>query len=118
VLKGHDGLIGTIFGYGRNNAWLFEERNQGKQTPLVPIWDDEIYEFLYNRPDKMCLEDLSLVLGYPTFLAEPNTVETLTLKEEFMVVRNRILEFYNGKDFLEATFRLLLEGPPKDSILD
>jgi hypothetical protein len=111
VLKSHDGLIGILFGFGRNNAWLFEEKKNGKHVCLAPLWDEKIYDFLQNRPCKMCLEDLSLVFGYPTFLAEPNTPETEILKKEFINARNKILDYYKDKDFLEATFRLLLEGP-------
>ncbi len=114
VLKGHDGLIGTLFGFGRHNAWLFEEKKKGNQVSLAPLWDQKTYDFLQNRPDKICLEDLSLVFGYPTFLAEPNTYETASLKKEFILTRNKILDYYKGQDFLEATFRLLLEGPPQE----
>lgn len=115
VLKGHDGLIGTLFGFGRNNSWLFEEKKNGNHVSLDPLWDEKKYDFLLNRPDKMCLKDLSLVLGYPTFLAEQNTNETEVLKKNFIAIRSKILDYYKGKDFLEATFRLLLEGPPDES---
>jgi hypothetical protein len=119
VLKDHDGLIGTLFGYGRDNAWLFEERNQGKEVPLVPIWDEEIYDFLGNRPISMwlwlgiCSEDLSEVLGYPTFLANPNSLETQELKKKFLNTRGRIIDYYKDKDFLETTLSILLDGSPK-----
>ncbi len=109
ILRKHDGLIGTLFGFGRNNAWLFEERTRGSPISLTPLWGEDVYDYLNNRPDGLCLEDLSLVLGYPTFLAEPNTTETEDLKEQFLNIRNKILAHYKDRDFLEATFEALLE---------
>ncbi len=110
VLREHEGLVGTLLGYGRNNSWLFEERTNGKQVPLVPVWDDSIYEFLGNRPRGMLINDLSRVLGYPTFLADPNSTETKELKQQFMKARQQILDYYKGKDFLETTLSLLVGG--------
>jgi hypothetical protein len=117
VLQGHDGLIGTLFGYGRDNSWLFEERNQKKEVPLTRVWDEKIYDFFRNRPTSiwtwlgLCSEDLSEVLGYPTFLANPNSLETKELKNKFLSARERILDYYKDKDFLETTLSLLCSSP-------
>jgi hypothetical protein len=112
VLQRHEGLIGTVFGYGRDNAWLFEEKCRGHQVALKPLWGEEIYDFFANRPDGVHLDDLSLVLGYPCFLADPNSPETKELKKEFLEVREKILEYYQDKDFLEATLSLLAGHSP------
>ena len=32
ILHNHEGLIVTIFGYGLNNAWLFEKRAKGAEV--------------------------------------------------------------------------------------
>jgi hypothetical protein len=117
ILKSHDGLIGTLLGYGRNNAWLYEEKKRGSQISMVSICEPIIYSFFANRPKLawtyfgILEKDLSLVLGYPTFLADPNSVETKTIKQDFIHTREKILSYYEGKDFLEATFDLLLAKP-------
>lgn len=122
VLKDHDGLIGTLFGYGRNNAWLFEERNQGKKVPLVSMWGEEVYVFFKNRPTPNWLiygfdsEDLSENLNYPCFLANPDSLETQELKRKFLDTREKILNYYKNKDFLETTLGLLITGGPDSTI--
>ncbi len=118
ILKDHDGLIGTLFGYGRNNAWLFEERNQGRQVDLAPVWGEEIYDFFKNRPTPNWLiygfgaKDLSEMLGYPTFLAQPDSLETQEIKKKFFITREKILNYYKNKDFLETTLSLFITGIP------
>jgi len=118
ILKCHDGLIGTLLGYGRNNAWLFEERKHGKETPLDSLWDKDLYKQWYDElrwsyfwlgilPD-----DLSESLKFPSFMADPSSQETKNLKEKFIETHDKILEYYKGKDFLEATLALFIEGPP------
>lgn len=88
-LQGHEGLIGTLFGYGKENASAFEERANGKDTNLRNIWEDEnavVYEHYQKRPYWLwaflgiCSSDFSSVLGYPFFLADPNSLETKRLK--------------------------------------
>jgi hypothetical protein len=106
VLQGHDGLIGTLFGYGRSNAWLFEKRKNGEQVSLALLWETEHYEFMWNNRNS---KDLSLALDYPSFYCDPNSFETQQLKEEFLKVRDEILNYYRGKEFLEATLGLLLD---------
>jgi len=108
VLKKHDGLIGTLFGFGRNNAWLFEKRKQDKSVHLSHIWEEKICEAQYNAPKGIYLKDLSLVVDYPTFAVDPNSYETEQLRKTFLKVREQIIDYYQGKDFLEATLSLLL----------
>ncbi len=117
ILKMHDGLIGTLFGYGRDNAWMFEERKEGIDVPLAFLWESEgIDEFYKNRPRFYwwylgnCSYDLPAVLDYPSFMADLNSEETRSLKEGFHKTRQKIIEYYKGKDFLEATLALLFEG--------
>lgn len=120
VLKSHDGLIGTLFGYGRNNAWLFEERAQGKKVHLTPIWGQEIYDFFGTRPTPNWViygfdsEDLSEMLGYPCFLANPDSLETQELKKKFLNSREKIIAYYKNKDVLPTTLGLLMTGVPRE----
>jgi hypothetical protein len=121
VLRGHDGLIGTLFGYGRNNAWLFEERNQGKKVHLVPVWSEEVYDFFENRPTPNWLiyglgaKDLSEMLAYPTFLAQSDSLETQEIKKKFLDTREKIVNYYKNKNFLETTLSLLITGVLEES---
>jgi len=106
VLRGHDGLIGTLFGYGRSNAWLFEKRKSGESTILAPLWEQEFYEFMWNNRNS---QNLSLALDYPSFYCDQNSYETKRIKNEFLKVRDEILKYYQGKPFLEATIGILLD---------
>ncbi len=106
VLRSHDGLIGTLFGYGRSNAWLFERRKNGESTPLAPLWDPELYEYMWNNRNS---RDLSLALDYPSFCCDRNSLETKQIKQEFLKVHDEILKYYREKPFLEATLGLLLD---------
>lgn len=116
ILKGHEGLIGTLFGYGRDNAWLFEDREHGKEIFLDYLWGQEIDDFYMNRPYfswkyfGICTNELSEALGYPYFVANPDSLETKQLKQKFLMSRRKIIDYYKGKDLLEATLSLLING--------
>lgn len=120
IFKNHEGLIGTVFGFGRNNAWLFEEKEKGKTVPLKAIWGEESeeHQFMMNRPDfawyyfGICSEKIEDCISYPSFMVDPNTEETQNLKKLFHETRNKIIAYYKGKDFLEATLAILIEGSP------
>jgi hypothetical protein len=110
ALNSHDGLLGTLLGYGRSNAWLFHE----KQYPLLkPLFVDELNQLFKNKRASLNFTfgwpnmDLPAILMYPNFMAEPSAEETRKLKIEYSEVRKKILEYYEGNDFLEATLRLL-----------
>lgn len=117
VLKAHDGLIGTLLGYGRNNAWLFEQRNQGEKVDLTPIWDEQVYEFYANRPTPNWIiygfePNVSVALGYPCFFASPDSLETQKLKKRFLNCREKIIAYYKDKDVLATTLGLLIGTAP------
>jgi hypothetical protein len=107
ILLHHEGLIGTLFGFGRNNSWLFEEREHGKPVSLTSLWDDEVYASLQIPRSWWWLgtlpDDISQFLGYPGCMVDPNSEETKTIKQRFLDTRQKIIEFYKGKDFLETT---------------
>jgi hypothetical protein len=111
ILQSHEGLIGTVLGYGRNNAWLF-----WKDRSLLPkegIFSKEIHGLFKNKKaalnfafgwPKMTLSD---ILMYPTFRANPDLEETKQLKESYLITRKTICNYYEGQNFLEATIQLL-----------
>lgn len=114
VLQFKEELFGILFGYGRENARLFEARNRGESVVFSQfLWEEEIAQFFRYRfgstwgwfgifPDR-----LEQFLSYPCFCADSSSLETKKLKEEFLETRKRILEYYEGKDFLEATLSRL-----------
>ena len=120
VLKQHDGLMGTLLGYGRNNAWDFEARTRGASTPLASFWEAEIDNFMENRytfsATWLCQfpDDIATYLAYPYFLANPHSLETLDLKTKILLTREKIIQYYKGKDIFEATFELLINGSRRD----
>jgi hypothetical protein len=120
ILKLHDGLIGTIFGFGRNNAWFFEAQKQGKQTPLAYVWEEEKYgyePFSWRDWAWMLLGfyslDIEKSLGYPGFMADLNSQETKKIKEDLLNTRREIIKCYKNKDLVETTLNLLINGPPE-----
>ncbi|MCB1107825.1 MAG: hypothetical protein KDK76_07000 [Chlamydiia bacterium] len=114
-LKGHEGLIGTLLGYGRGNAWLFYERSQGKKVHLSSAWKQSLENYtvigmIKNYLSSERRNDLSAHLLYPSFVADLDSEETQALKKEYQESRQRILDHYQGKDFLETTLSLLKYG--------
>jgi|JI10StandDraft_1071094.scaffolds.fasta_scaffold05214_12 hypothetical protein len=93
-LNGHEGLIGTILGYGRTNAWLYHSHDKCSEVPS--LWEKEIEEGMTKQ------------LGYPEFIADVHSNETKCLKEDYKKTREVILHTYEGKDFLETTLSLLI----------
>jgi hypothetical protein len=109
VLRDNNFLLGIILGYGRENARLFQEYSQGKNIVLEPIWDlaamDQILDH-WNR--KSYFEHWNLSdLFYPSFVSDKESEETRTLRDKYAKARETIVQYYEGKDFLEATFSLL-----------
>ncbi len=114
VLKAHEGLIGTLLGYGRDNAWLFSEKKHGKDISISSLWGTEIEEFMREKRTYTSLwfsdegDDISKQLSYPCFMADPLSVETLLLKQQYLETRNNIIQYYDGSgEFLDATLALL-----------
>lgn len=114
VLQFKEELFGILFGYGRENARLFETKRRGENVVFSAFpWGEEIEQFLRHRLGDAWWffgnfpKQLDQFLGYPTFGVDPNSLETKKLKEEFLETRKRILEYYEGKDFLEATLSRL-----------
>jgi hypothetical protein len=120
VLMHHDGLIGTLLGYGRDHAFWYHQRyclhsNQEKAEfcekfylgfkltdEIGESWTDE--EYAKFREEK----NASIVWTFPPcFRADPSSVETQNLRRQYLETREAIADYYSGKDFLEATLRLL-----------
>ena len=108
VLEGHQGLIGIVLGYGRDNAWQFLEGCKNR-TAIGWVWGEEDNYF----GEESLESDLTLANYYlshyscPSFAGDPNSVESLTLKTEYILTKQKVMDYYKDKDFLEATLSLL-----------
>ena len=114
VLQKHEGLIGTLLGYGRENSWLFHKRDLGESVSLGYPWDstEELKDVRHSlawfglvyRPS----QDLSTELSCPHFVADIHSEETRQLKESYLSMRKKILKIYQDKNFLETTLNFLI----------
>jgi hypothetical protein len=106
----HDGLIGTVLGYGRENAWLYHKycETDLRQRPMTSPWPEEQLVNLEVMNQKILSFqpwDLS-ILFYPRFACDPQSEETKQLKQTYQEEREKILKYYEGKDIVEATLNL------------
>lgn len=106
VLQGHQGLIGIVLGYGRDNAWQFLE---GCKNRMATSWVWEGTDISYHD-----LESNILLTDYflsrcscPSFAGDPHSVESIGLKRDYTLAKQKVLAYYKNKDFLEATLSLL-----------
>ncbi len=115
VLKNHDGLIGTVLGYGRENAWAFYDQSCGKDVDLVLAWEPELLDQMIVQLSK---KDWTLTswelsdLYYPCFMSKKNSEETIQLRQLYQKSREKFIRYYQGKDFVEATLSLLAGDSP------
>lgn len=128
LLRGHNGLIGTLLGYGRDNAWNFHERNrllneeiQDQETKdkirgltekltFFANEDHEKIDKLVNEMVEPYLANLPKNLRLPMFVADSESFETKSLKENYIKNREHIISLYKGKDFLRLTLERLKGG--------
>lgn len=119
VLEGHQALIGIVLGYGRDNSWQFLKGCKN-QTPIGWVWGNEDDYFGEESTES----DINLTAYYlshyscPSFSGDPNSEESLALKTEYILIKQKILDYYKGKDFLEATLSLLAGHYPKTGYED
>ncbi len=125
VLQNHDVLMGILFGFGRENAYAFyqrsllrsrEQKREFRETfrfgdpwkkefeELNKKWDSINWVSRYITGDH--LKNLELIT-YPGFLALLESDETQQLKEDYVNTRKKIIDYYQDKDFLESTLRML-----------
>ncbi len=113
TLQKNEFLAGILFGFGRTNAGLYWERHLHPELPRVPsVWGNQ--EALIRRRSawkditfqKLDMKDLML----PVFVGNPDSDESVLLKEKYLAARQKIQRFYKGKDFLAATLSLYKYG--------
>jgi hypothetical protein len=115
VLKGHQALIGIVLGYGRNNSWEFMKRSE-KRNPLCCVWDeldDRKPREIRTRIGAIDIADCLFLQSCPSFAGNPRSGESLTLKREYLLTKQKVINYYKDKDFLEATLSLLAGYRPE-----
>jgi hypothetical protein len=112
ILKGHQGLIGIVLGYGRDNSWQFLEGCKNR-TAIGWVWGEENGVFAESIDSDISLTDYYLShYSCPSFAGDPDSAESLALKAEYRLARQKVMEYYKNKDFLEATLSLLAGHHP------
>lgn len=107
VLEGHQGLIGIVLGYGRDNSWKFLEGCKNR-TSIGCVWEEEDDSIEESIESNVNLNDYYLShYSCPSFAGDPNSAESLILKSEYLSTKQRLIDYYKDKDFLEATLSLL-----------
>jgi|GEM_PF-6812244 hypothetical protein len=123
-LQKHDALIGIALGYGKKNAWLYHnkfydyanwtlEQKLDVSNKLPLIWDREVIE---KQAKKIWFKSLmfqSLTaedIGIPSFVGDPFSEESLQLKQDYLLARKKIIQYYKNRNFLEASLNLYKYG--------
>jgi hypothetical protein len=109
VLQGHQALIGIVLGYGRDNSWAFLKGVE-KRTPISGIWDDTTASIpgeIRTRLGAVTIEECLAIESRPSFAGDPHSEESVALKTDYLLTEQRVIDYYQGKDFLEATLSLL-----------
>lgn len=114
VLKCHNGLFGTLLGYGRHNAFLFSRREQiSTQESVLPspefstVGEECRYiDGKLKRFDENGIPDFNpLLMTLPMFVADHEHPETQQLKIKYKQQYKNIIKEYEKGDFLEITLR-------------
>ncbi|NGX47819.1 MAG: hypothetical protein K1000chlam3_01204 [Chlamydiae bacterium] len=115
VLKGDQVLMGIVLGYGRENSLLFLESCK-TLIPAEPVWgEDDCDEGPLEIPSEMTLTEFYLTqYSCPVFAGNPNSEESLTLKSDYLKTKEKVLQYYQGKDFLEASLSLIAGYRPEE----
>lgn len=125
VIKYHEALYGILLGYGRGNAWLFHEystlsRILDRFEPPEYIKRDSALEARFNEIDQNTdsfSEDLhedkyilkSPHIPLPHFRADPNSLETIRLKERYEKERKEMKMLFAKQSYVEATLQKLMD---------
>ena len=108
VLEGHQALMRIVLGYGRENSWQFLEKSK-KKDPLGWVWNEKDYWSGQNRTSQFSspIEQNLSLYSCPSFAGDPISEESLALKKDYLQTKQKVLDYYKNKDFLEATLSLL-----------
>jgi len=118
-LRNHSGLLGILYGFGRHNALLFQQRNEVlkmlNSKRAFSLRSDPLRQELHVLNQKLQFfgdKDIFnpfLFMYLPMFAAELNHPETIKLKNKYRQQRQKISEIYGNGNFLEITLLKLCE---------
>ncbi|MEN9654441.1 MAG: hypothetical protein RL235_553 [Chlamydiota bacterium] len=108
-LQNHDGLIGTVLGYGRNNAWAFFKGQRSLDSFTLPHENEQFLTFCRKaKYNSITCQTLDLAgMPLPGFKADLNDPETIELRRLYVEARKAIQDHYREADFLLLTLELL-----------
>ncbi len=121
LLKRHHGLLGILLGFGKRNAWLFQNRDrildnfQQFTLKINPLPSpgfktlEEERSYYQNTLTGAFTEDncrkCYKFLYLPGFVVDPDSPETQELREKYVRQREQIHDIYSHGDFLETTLK-------------
>ena len=108
----HDGLLGTVLGFGRNNAWNFHRRTELKKLTQINTSLEQELAYLTKKlkPFNDELKFLPRFMYLPFFVADIESEETKKLKEKYIEDKKKTWKIYKKFNFLEAIlFQLMQE---------
>ena len=121
-LKSHNGLIGTLLGYGRDNAWQFHELTQKGVLPGTIMdhfccFSEKIKIFTLVIKNSVGIKkSFFSLLSLPNFCVDSSSIETKQLQKEYKQCRKRLLKYYKTNPFLAGTLEILTNNSRKTSI--
>ncbi len=98
--------LGILLGFGRGNASLYSQRRNVRPLPKLPIICGSDFSRMQFTLQPLSMANLLL----PVFVGDPNSEESLQLKQKYLEARNKIQRFYRTRDFLSATLSLYNSG--------
>lgn len=121
VLQNNDFLAGILLGFGRGNSWLYYSNHQRLESPkqmASSVDPEESKRFssyiaskgIWGFASGSLFSDFSKI-QLPGFVIDPNDSETIELRRKYSADRQKIIEYYDRKNFLDATLELLTKSP-------
>jgi hypothetical protein len=94
-IRGHDGLFGTLLGFGRDNSWAYLQIETIENESLSYFGDNDI--------------ELTKQILLPRFRAIPNSEETEILSEKYYRLRNELNSRFKNNDYCKISISKLIE---------
>lgn len=112
VLKGHEDLIGILFGFGKHNSESYQKRDflyqEGKDRPPYDFHKMENIYPLTHFNSKTNYENI-IFIDLPCFIEDRNHPESLALRKKYVETQKQLCEIYSQGKFLEPTLRALMQ---------
>lgn len=123
VVNSHQALLGILLGYGRENAWLFYQkdklRSMSRFAPPMKKDDsiDKQLAQIVQKADSFSedLHEWKYILKCPRlplphFMADPNSLETKKLKKRYEKERQKMKKLFAQENYVEATLQKLMDN--------